>query len=149
MFWRCLERKLHLYLHIFKCTTKFTKQTHTYYRKLGKYIFPTQSCLTVCDPMDYTVRGVLQARTLEWVATPFSRGSSQPRDRTQVSHIARRILYQLSHQGSPRILEWVAYPFSNRSSWPRNQTRVSCIAWGFFTNWATREAQEYNIIDNN
>ena len=53
----------------------------------------------------------------------------------------RRILYQLSHQGSPRILEWVAYPFSRGSSWPRNRTRVSCIAGGFFTNWATREAK--------
>ena len=45
----------------------------------------------------------------------------------------RQILYQLSHQGSPRILEWVAYPFSSRSSGPRNWTRVSCIAGGFFT----------------
>ena len=41
-----------------------------------------------CDPMDYTVHGVLQARELEWVALPFSRGSSQPRDQAQVSHIA-------------------------------------------------------------
>ena len=48
----------------------------------------TQSCLTLCDPMDYTVHGVLQARILEWVAIPFSRGSSQPMDQTQVSHIA-------------------------------------------------------------
>ena len=39
----------------------------------------------LCNPMDYTVHGTLQARTLEWVAFPFSRGSSQPRDRTQVS----------------------------------------------------------------
>ena len=46
----------------------------------------------------------------------------------------RRILYRLSHKGSPRILEWVAYPFSSRSSRPRNQPRVSCIAGGFFTN---------------
>ena len=44
--------------------------------------------LTLCDPMDYTVHGILQARILEWVAFPFSRGSSQPRDQTQVSHIA-------------------------------------------------------------
>ena len=51
-----------------------------------------------------------------------------------------RILYQLSHQGSPRILEWVAYPFSRGSSWPRNWTWDSCIAGRFFTNWATREA---------
>ena len=52
----------------------------------------------------------------------------------------RWILYQLSHQGSPRILEWAAYPFSRGSSWPRNQTRVSCTAGGFFTSWATRES---------
>ena len=53
----------------------------------------------------------------------------------------RRILYHLSHEGSPRILEWVAYHFSRRSSWLRNQNRVSCIAGGFFTSWATREAK--------
>ena len=51
----------------------------------------------------YLVHGLLQARTQEWVAFPFSRGSSQPRD----------------------------------------QTHVSPIAGGFFTSWATREAQEY------
>ena len=49
-----------------------------------------QLCPTLCDPMDYTVHGILQARILEWAAVPFSRGSSQPRDRTQVSHIAGR-----------------------------------------------------------
>ena len=59
-----------------------------------------QSCPTLCDPMDYIVHGILQARILECIAFPFSRGSSQPRD----------------------------------------QTRVSCIAGGFFTNWAIREA---------
>ena len=53
--------------------------------------------------MDYTVHGILQTRILEWVAFPLSRGSSQPRDQTQVSR----------------------------------------IAGGFFTSWATREAQEY------
>ena len=62
-----------------------------------------QSCPTLCDHMDYTVHGIFQARILEWVAFPFSRGFSQPRDRTQ----------------------------------------VSCTAGGFFTIWATREAQEY------
>ena len=47
-----------------------------------------QLCLTLCNLMDYTVHGILQARILEWVAISFSRGSSQPRDRTQVSRIA-------------------------------------------------------------
>ena len=40
----------------------------------------TQSCLTLCDPMDCTVHGILQARILEWIAVPFSRASSQPRN---------------------------------------------------------------------
>ena len=50
----------------------------------------TQSCLTPCDPIEYVVHGSFQARILEWVAIPFSRGSSQPRDRTQVSCKAGR-----------------------------------------------------------
>ena len=49
-----------------------------------------QLCPTLCDPMDCTVHGIFQARILEWVAIPFSRGSSQPRDRTQASHIVER-----------------------------------------------------------
>ena len=101
----------------------------------------TQSCLTLCYPLVYTVHGILQARILEWVAFPFSRGSSQPRDQAQVPPHCRQILYQLSHKRSPGILEWVACPFSRGSSLPRNQTRVSCIAGRSFTNWAPREAQ--------
>ena len=70
-----------------------------------------QSCPTLWDPIDYTVHGILQARILEWVAVPFSRGPSQPRDRTQVSCIVGGFF-----------------------------TQVSCIAGGFFTSWAIREA---------
>ena len=49
-----------------------------------------QSCPTLCDHMDYTVHGILQARIRAWVAFPFSRRSSQPRNRTRVSCIAGR-----------------------------------------------------------
>ena len=63
----------------------------------------TQLCPTVCNPMNYTVHGILQVRVLEWVAIPFSRESYLLRDWTQVSY----------------------------------------IVGGFFTVWATREAQEY------
>ena len=68
-------------------------------------VLVVQLCLTLCDPMDCSlpgssVHGILQARILEYVAIPFCKGSSQPRD----------------------------------------QTQVSCIASGFFTIWATREA---------
>ena len=50
----------------------------------------TQLCLTLCNPMDYTVHRILQARILEWVPFSFSRGSSQPRDWIQVSCIVGR-----------------------------------------------------------
>jgi len=50
-----------------------------------------QSCLTLCDPRDCTVCEILQARILEWVVVPFSRGSSQPRDGIYVSCIAGRV----------------------------------------------------------
>ena len=50
----------------------------------------TQLCPTLCDAMDYTAHRILQARILEWVAFPFSKGSSQLRDQTQDSQIAGR-----------------------------------------------------------
>ena len=55
-------------------------------------ILVAQSCLTLCNGVDCSppgssVRGILQSRVLEWVALPFSRGSSQPRDRTWVSSL--------------------------------------------------------------
>ena len=55
--------------------------------QLVKKVKVVQSCLTLCDPMDFTGHGILQARMLEWVAFPFSRASSQPRDGTQISCI--------------------------------------------------------------
>ena len=61
----------------------------------------TQSCPTLCNPKDCTVHGILQSRILEWVAFPFSRGSSQPRDQTQVSCIAGDSL-STEPQGKPK-----------------------------------------------
>ena len=55
---------------------------------VSEWVKVPQSCPTLCNPMDYIVHGILQARILEWAAFPFSRGSFQPRDRTQVSRIA-------------------------------------------------------------
>ena len=69
-------------------------------KQKGSFLFKpkeliTQSFLTLCDPMDCSLplssfHGILQARILEWVALPFSRGSSWPRERTQVCCIAGR-----------------------------------------------------------
>ena len=65
-----------------------------------KWKWKSLSWVWLCDPMDCIVHGILQARILEWLAFPFSSGSSQP----------------------------------------RNRTGASCIAGGFFTNWAMKEA---------
>ena len=128
-------------------------------------VLVVQSCLTLCNPMDsippgFSVPGILQARILEGILYPFSRG---------IFLRCRQILYQLSYQGSPegrvsglvakscptlcdpmdcslpgssvhgisqaRILEWVAISFCQGSSWPRNQTQVSWIVSRFFTDW--------------
>ena len=60
----------------------------------------------------------------------------------------RPILYHLRHQGTPRI-EWVDCPFLRGSSQPRNPTGVSCIADGFYSSWATREAQVWGYHNTN
>ena len=60
-----------------------------------------QSCPTLCNPKDYTIHGILWARTLEWVAFPLSRGSFQHQGLNPGLPHCGRILYQLSHQGSP------------------------------------------------
>ena len=80
-----------------------------------KWVKVTQTCPTLCNPMDCIVIGILQARTLEWVAFPFSRGSSQPRDWTQASHIAGRFFTGWATKGKPKntgvgslsLLQWI------------------------------------------
>ena len=81
----------------------------------------TQSCPTLCDTMDYRGQntGVGSLSLLQGI---FPTQGSNPG-----LLYCRWILYQLSHQASPRLLEWVAYPFSSRSSQARNRTGVSCI----------------------
>ena len=64
--------------------TQTRKCIYSYFLKVKV----AQLCPTLCDPMDSTVHGILQARTLEWIAFPSSRESSQPRGRTRVSRIA-------------------------------------------------------------
>ena len=106
-----------------------------------------QSCLTLCNPIYYTVHGILQARILEWVGSLSLLQEIFPtQESNQGLPHCRWILYQLSHKGSPRILKWVAYPFSSRSSRPRNPTGVSCTAGRFFTNWLSgRSRREVGV----
>ena len=99
------------------------------------FIWKSESCLVVSNSL--WPHGLLRPRvgSLSLLQGIFPTQGSNP----GLLH-CRQILYQLSHKGSPRIPEWVAYPFCRRSSWPRDRTGVSCIAGGFFTNWAIREA---------
>ena len=74
------------------------------------YAKSLQLCPTLCDLMDCSpsgssAHGILQARILEQVAMPSSRGSSRSRAGTWVSCIGRQILYRLSHQGSPKPVQ--------------------------------------------
>ena len=62
-------------------------ETHPYGLYVALKVKVVQSCAALCNPID-CVHGILQTRLLEWIAFPFSRGYSQPRDRTQVSYIA-------------------------------------------------------------
>ena len=110
----------------------------------------TQWYLTLCDPMDCgppgsSVHGILQARTLEWVAMSSSRGSSQPRDWTQVSHITGRFFTTwatVSDKTSVNLLS----KFLKIEGWYREggRSRVQDgehvnTRGGFITSWAARE----------
>ena len=71
----------------------------------------TQLCPTLCDHLDcslpgFSIHGIFQARVLEWFAISLSRGSSQPRDRTQVSHIAGRCFTLWATREAPNRREW-------------------------------------------
>ena len=107
----CIEPAFFLSLIIFQCMDKTPTDTESQWLNLFRLLYKILlsgwlSLLVMSDslwPHDYTVHGILQARILEWVAFPFSTGSSQSSNQTQVSH----------------------------------------IAGGFFTSWATREAQKY------
>ena len=99
-------------------------------------------CLTLCNTMDCSlpsssVHGILQASILEWVAIPFSRESSQPRDGSQVSCVAGR-LYHLSHQGIPCRGKQASklYMLKNVCHTPKDKQNPffhsSLFIWGLF-----------------
>ena len=71
-------------------------------------VLVSQSCLTLCDPMDYSspgssVHGISQAKILECIAISLSRGSSPPRDQTHVLCIGRQILYHSATRKAPLL----------------------------------------------
>ena len=107
----------------------------------------SQSCSILCDPMDCSPLGSSVYRDYPGKDTGVGchallQGLFPTQGLNPGLPYCRWILYCLSHQGSPWILEWVAYPFSRGSFPPSDRNGVSCIAVGFFTSWATREAQK-------
>ena len=112
-----------------------------------------QSCLTLCKPIDCSpsssyIYGISQARILEWVAIPFSRGSAWPRNRSHiscVSCIGRQVLSQLSHPGSSHC----SYPqlctlrgFSMEKKQGAGPSRLRCTSQEWF-QWAQTLALSY------
>ena len=87
-----------------------------------------QSCPTLCDPMDFTVCGILQARILEWVAIPFSRGSSQPQAESSSPPLQVDPL-PAEPPGKPSVGDWtqVREPGGEAPFLPN----VILWAWGF------------------
>ena len=104
--WLYIQRKYSHYLKeitVFPCSLQYYSQHSRYENKLVSwqmdkenyictYIHNVLSCVRLCDPMDYSppgsaVQGIFQATVLEWFTISFSRGSSWPRDWTEVSHI--------------------------------------------------------------
>ena len=92
----------------------------------------------------WTVQSMEFSRPEYWSGLPFPSPGDLPNPGMEPKSLSLQA-DQLSHKGSPRILEWIAYPFSRGSSRPRNRTGVSCIAGGFFTNRASREALKLPI----
>ena len=83
--------------------------------QICSFLFKVKSLshVRLCDPVDCSlpgssVHGIFQARVLEWVASSFSRGSSWPRDWTQVSHISDRCfnLWATHVKGVPNAIGW-------------------------------------------
>ena len=86
-------KSIYVYIHSFIHSTNTIE--HLLYVGIYRVVLVVQLCPTLCDPTDCSLPGssvheILQAGILGWVAIPFSRGSSQPRDRTRVSCIAGR-----------------------------------------------------------
>ena len=104
------------------------------------FVLKSLSCVWLfatmdCSPPGSSVHGILQARILEWVAIPFSRGSSQPRDQTQVSCIAGRgFNLWATGEAQTKTREGASAPFSWRRSWCFCQKSRSLLEYSYL--WA-------------
>ena len=93
----------------------------------------TQSCLTLCEPMDYTVYGILQAKILEWVAFPFSRDLPNPEIEPRFPALQADSL-TAEPPGKPKNTGVGRLSLLQGIFLTQDRTRVSCIAGGFLTS---------------
>ena len=120
-------------------------QTSTWIRHVSEWVKVAQSCPSLCGPMYYTVHGILQARILEWVAFPFSKGSSQPRTRTQVSHIAGRFFTSwATREAQGKTYEsgigiHISPPFWTSSQLPPHPTLLGWYRAPVWVSWAMQQ----------
>ena len=114
----------------------------SFFDNTAKMIVTVTHVWLFVTPMDYTVHEILQARILEWVAFPFSRGSSQPRNRTQISPRCRQILLPAEPPGKPKNTG-LGSPSFLQGIFPTQESKWGpSIASGFFTSWVTRESPD-------
>ena len=110
-----------------------------------------QSYSTLCDPMDFTVHGILQARMLEWVAVPFSKGSSQPRDRTLVSRIAGGFFTSWATREAHVLYEVLLFFFQNKYSGVSPDNACSSLGWVLdiprLQMWCTQSLGNFEAFD--
>ena len=128
---------LSLYMCVCVCVCVYT-HTHTYMHACEKKVkvFIAQLCPIFCDPWDCSlpdssVQGILQARILEWVVIPFSRGSYRPRDQTQVSYIAHRFITIWPPRKPCGYIYPLFFGFPS-NCWLTFRIIVVCYLWGFF-----------------
>ena len=112
---------------------KLLTQKHPALCSMKVKVKVAQVCPSLFDP--WITQSMEFSRLEYWSGELLPSPEDLPNPRIELRSLhCRQILYNLSHQGSPRTLEWVAYSFSSGSSGPRNRTGVSCIAGGFFTS---------------
>ena len=93
------------------------------------------------------VYGIFQARVLEWVAISSSRGSSQPRDWTQVSHIVGICLYHLSHQGAVFSIADTLFSYILPHNW--KLVKCSCLIWEHISEGHRWRLLAWTFLDSN
>ena len=120
---------------------------------LNSEVLVAQLCLTLCDCMDCsppssTVHGILQARILEWVAIPFSKRSSRPRDETQVFCIGRRIPYCWAIQEAQECSLLPASKSERLEETDWGTVKWFCILWGQCWGWLLKVNPQGNTPEN-